>query len=64
MYISSNNPSDQYVPVVNGKTGHDCHGAGLGGTYTYSEIRNKIGQSGWISKYDTLTQTPWLFNKK
>ncbi|KAI8610718.1 glycosyl hydrolases family 18-domain-containing protein [Chytriomyces sp. MP71] len=60
--ISNNDPSNFSVPVQHGALGHNCAGAGLGGTYPYTQIVQYVNNPSWISKYDPWTQTPWLFN--
>ncbi|KAJ3063431.1 hypothetical protein HDU98_000770 [Podochytrium sp. JEL0797] len=60
--MTHNPPSEIYVPVQHGSTGHSCLGAGLGGDFTYTQIVRLLTTPGWIHHYDPHTQTPWLFN--
>ncbi|OZJ02948.1 hypothetical protein BZG36_04617 [Bifiguratus adelaidae] len=65
--MANNAPSDVWVPVKGGSTALNCNGDGLGGTYTWSQIRSQYltsdtnAASGWIRQFDPITQTPWLF---
>ncbi|KAI9332099.1 chitinase [Obelidium mucronatum] len=64
--MTNNKDSDINVPVIKGSTGHDCAGAGLGGTFTFVQVypytQDTTGE--WIKHFDTWTQTPWLYNPK
>ncbi|KAJ3007320.1 UNVERIFIED_CONTAM: hypothetical protein HDU68_003578 [Siphonaria sp. JEL0065] len=64
--MTNNKDADVNVPVQKGSTGHDCAGAGLGGTYTFTQVypftQDTTGE--WIKHFDTWTQTPWIYNTK
>lgn len=68
--MAKNSPTDEYVSVVGGNTGHNCNGGGFSTETGWTDIvpylaaNRTSAVAPWIRKFDTITRTPWLTNTK
>ncbi|RUS20996.1 glycoside hydrolase superfamily [Endogone sp. FLAS-F59071] len=66
--MANNDPSDEFVPVQGGNSGHSCQGGGFSSTIDWNTLRGSFlsgpetAASGWVRNFDPYTQTPWLYN--